>query len=445
VFSFFVGGKVMKRLIHHPSPYDDESLSGYLLRISILNQYKNPKYIYDDLSVFQNKRIFSYYIDTTKLEVGDLDILSELTCCTQNTFINLRFEETDNQMYMFDKFPISLTAISTLKAKVCPLCLVENEYFRKAWSLLNVTACPHHKVMMVDQCQNCSRSISWKQVNIFKCSCGHLYKNTRSEVANKECVSISELIYKDCGLLINNTESSPKLPIEYDDLNTLNNIILFFAKHISGTMSISQFSGINFPVRKYSVLQINAVNIINSWPHGFYEFLDQYKLKQKSSEFKSIMGVFGDLYLEIFEDRNNTFSILKKEFIKYILKNSDSYASANLLRIVNKFEIVLLSGVDAVRYLSISRERLIRLIENQKIEGHIVTTSIGRMIIVYKTSIEKYKEEISNRRWLSYAEALNYLGVGLGLDDLIDYGYLSFMYDESDYSKNRFITQVSKD
>ncbi|MGE7823326.1 TniQ family protein [Paenibacillus sp. NPDC093718] len=299
--------------MNQPLPYEDESLTGYILRLSIANYYPSLKYIYDELSVFQNKRIFSYYLDTLMLDDCDLAKLSALAGSSLDILRNLMFCEVDkaNQMYVYNKSVFSLTAICTLKAKLCPLCLKENEYIRKIWGLVNVTACPYHKVMMVDQCQNCSKKILWTQSNIFMCSCGHSHKNSKVEIAGEACISISEYVYQECGLLSKNLS----LPIDLINLNTMNNVILFFAKHIGDFKNLSQLSGINSLIKDFAILQKQVFDLFKAWPQGFYESWINKERDNKIVNIKRLWAILESFILKFLKIERTPIVLLGRNLL----------------------------------------------------------------------------------------------------------------------------------
>lgn len=166
----------MVPFLKHPQPFDDESLSGYLFRLAILN-FCSLKMIYSELKL--NHRVSNYYIDTANISDADFKWLSEKTKCQYDVLSNLRFITIDNSniFYLYNN-KINISNISSTKAKVCPLCLLKHEYIRKIWSLVNVTACPFHQIELIDKCENCNENISWIKCNIFRCGCGHNHKNS---------------------------------------------------------------------------------------------------------------------------------------------------------------------------------------------------------------------------------------------------------------------------
>jgi hypothetical protein len=438
----------MSELLNRPQPLFDESISGFLMRLALSNYKDKPQYVYKLLSIYNQKRINSYYFDTTLLNDDDLFLLSELACCDraslEKLFIKVKAESA-NTFEFFDAI-LDSTALSIRKVKICPMCLQQSKYIRKIWSLVNFTACPHHKIMLVDRCNQCSKPLSWWSPRVFQCDCGFEYEKSKTVCASLDCLIISEKLYEKCGLyrpIAIETECSDV--IDTLDFNSFNSIILFFAKHLSDIKNVGYFSGIHFNLEDLSLLQSRVMEIFRSWPASFESFLEQVKTKKLNNNYKNIMGDFGEFYSELFDERNSALLILRREFIKYIIINYKNYACSNFTKIVNKYEEMILSGNDAALHLKISREKLIRLINNGELEGNISSDLTGNSIIVLKDSLETYKERLKSNSWLSFSEARSYLGIGWGIDDLKNYGYINYIYKDYDYSNSKYHDRQSLD
>ncbi|SMG36924.1 TniQ family protein [Paraburkholderia susongensis] len=55
---------------------------------------------------------------------------------------------------------------------VCPACLAEDRYLRHYWEHTYVTACPKHRIHLVDQCHECGEYLSPHRYHIDQCDCG---------------------------------------------------------------------------------------------------------------------------------------------------------------------------------------------------------------------------------------------------------------------------------
>jgi hypothetical protein len=56
---------------------------------------------------------------------------------------------------------------------VCPTCLTDEPYLRHHWQHTYVTACPLHRIRLVDRCDACGELLSANRYHVDRCDCGH--------------------------------------------------------------------------------------------------------------------------------------------------------------------------------------------------------------------------------------------------------------------------------
>ncbi|MEK4259440.1 MULTISPECIES: TniQ family protein [unclassified Paenibacillus] len=284
-----------------PLPYYDESLSGYLLRFSSMN-FVDPKFLYRKLDLFSEKpQIKSYFIDWNYFNDRDLNFLTNITNIKAVDIVNMMIFKYKNRDIIFNGNHILQDDIEAVRAKICPCCLSENEYFRKIWLLSNVTVCPYHNVELMDSCSVCSEQLSWRKGNIFICSCGHRYKKSKAVFAANEAVNFSEYIYSKCDLYKENLTFSNKSDFLDCDLLTLNTILRFLRREITTGLSVEdKYKRGYISFSEYAEVQLNVIQILSSWPQGYKNFLN-------------------DLYLTKYSD----LFLLDKSFIKFQRENGN--------------------------------------------------------------------------------------------------------------------------
>src|SRR2546423_690370 len=148
------------QLLKTPVPRPDESLMGYILRLTEENGYNTPSWIFElaglRVSVAHGGKAALYRADF------DSDTLRSLTGLSLSEIEKLRYRIIDfgNTIQIFNK-PVSANFIRFCFPKICPACLKEDNYYRSVWDLLPYTACPTHRVILIDKCPNCDQRISW--------------------------------------------------------------------------------------------------------------------------------------------------------------------------------------------------------------------------------------------------------------------------------------------
>jgi hypothetical protein len=77
---------------------------------------------------------------------------------------------------------------------VCPACLAESAYLRATWEHAYVTACPKHRIRLVDTCNACGSHLSPLRLYVGLCECGHELGSLPQVPATKAQLWLSTLI-----------------------------------------------------------------------------------------------------------------------------------------------------------------------------------------------------------------------------------------------------------
>jgi type II secretory pathway predicted ATPase ExeA len=224
------------RLLCIDEPYMDEKLTGYLIRMTELNNYEKLVWIFsmagfnDLMSLLQNT---SSNLNNVSKERISFETLSILTDISQEklwdlTYSNyLSIESNDPYLCNINQNKIHKEAMVVKNCKVCIKCIEEYGYIKKIWSLAYYTVCTEHKIKLVDKCANCGLIISWNRNSLSKCKCGYTFsKQEISEVSTSELI-IADLLYHKCGY---SSETNYKTLFNVFDLFSLNKFLnlLFF-------------------------------------------------------------------------------------------------------------------------------------------------------------------------------------------------------------------------
>ncbi len=153
----------MHKLFYPATPiaYDGESAGSFITRLIQLNSYQHAAAIYKRLadikgieefvSIISHDLKFESFLSLMRLDTRNSHLSLKRKSITQrsevlwkNAFIPDKFFHNDLQHY-------------------CPLCLKEQEFWRKDWLLKLNYACSKHKVMLIDHCPHC-----FKKLNIIR-------------------------------------------------------------------------------------------------------------------------------------------------------------------------------------------------------------------------------------------------------------------------------------
>ena len=157
-----------QRLLRTPAPRPGESFPGYLLRLAEENSYDSLRWIPERAGLM---------VDPARGQWAQLwssgphiTLLCEMTGLSQVELASLR--ETLAPDYL----------VRWKTPKICPLCLREETWCRKAWDVLPFTVCPLHRIVLVDFCPHCTHPISWTRASINVCRCGYDWRRVSRPV-----------------------------------------------------------------------------------------------------------------------------------------------------------------------------------------------------------------------------------------------------------------------
>lgn len=106
------------------------------------------------------------------------------------------------------------------RPQVCSLCLREKLRALAAWSICLVTACPVHRIRLLDKCV-CGRPISWRRPSIDFCECGQrlVAPDQPTEAADARELAISSQITYLLGTAHFRLRVANGLPSALDDIS----------------------------------------------------------------------------------------------------------------------------------------------------------------------------------------------------------------------------------
>lgn len=183
------------RLLRTPEPFGDESLMGYILRLTDENGYDTTSWIFDlaGLKVAANSWsvLYSPAFRTAALE--------RVLGLSRTEYDALRYcsGTSGRPVTCTYQFPPA-KFIRFSAPKVCPACLREADYYRRFWDLLPLTSCPSHGLMLIDSCPGCGRRVSWARKKVSICRCGYDWRASRPVAADVGGLEVSRHALRLC-------------------------------------------------------------------------------------------------------------------------------------------------------------------------------------------------------------------------------------------------------
>ncbi len=395
-------------------------MAGYVLRLSQVNRYSSPQWIYSLAEIPQYAANGNFCDRTTQ----DFSKLARLLSVEESTLWKMAFREYKSSKVARVKFfgrSLPTYNLSKLKAKICPCCLAEKSYCRKIWNLIPLTVCPIHHCLLVDVCPQCDRPIRWDRNSVNECKyCKLDWCDIRSKILELPKTIPSHLLFAACGLgklrkaelqLIG--DCHPILNLELEHLISL--FSFFAGQLIDVGDTTGKFIATNRSNVELHELFLSAWNYLQEFPHGFERFLEWYKNRSSHPERDTgIARDFGNFYRRLYKNfPRQTFGFLHEAFENYLATQWDGgYLNSKLgrIEIPDGSDRKFLSGVETAKLLKMTEAWVLRSVECGTLKGRLRKMGKRTSILVERESAEAYLQNLKNA--ISPKDVATILGIG---------------------------------
>ena len=312
-------------LLRRSSPYTDESFLGYIIRLTEINRCETSLWILQRIGITSSlvAQVRSFVFS----ESPDVSPLCELTNSRPEEWAHLlcpppKIQNTFSQAIF--GLSVSKRIILLDHPKICPECLCSSNYHRKIWDLAPVTACPIHQCLLLDECPNCTKRISWTpRTHVSICRCGYDWRAAPSvHVDNVELLLVQQ-IYRLCKLPFGHTNVkwSKNNPLLQLDLGDLLEAVVCIASQYAGISGVKGKSIATAQKNKeLHRIFIKGYSAFENWPSQYYEFLDWKRKQRTDSKLHNNMTVdFGgfnrNLYIAL---PSKSFDFMRLAFEEYL-------------------------------------------------------------------------------------------------------------------------------
>jgi hypothetical protein len=415
-----------ERLLRTPRPYEGENLNGLLIRAAEENGYYSPSLLLfladmranttTQRTLYTNQRMKNL----SKMLNINVDLLWDMACLRG-------IEELPPQSYNMFGHKIHKYSVRTMAPKVCPKCLKESNHARKIWDIAAYTCCPQHKTLLIDECPNCKRKISWNRPRVNICTCGYDWRYiAQTEVSEPE-MTLSRLIQKACGLPWSGEPTVEGKDIENIKNNPLSSVglsellcaVYFIAGRQHGVVDVTgKHYAVKLSYRQMHETLTNAIPVFENWPENYFKFLEESRGKNPNSERNNgrdsgLYKDFGRFYDPLFIRKNNPLpDFMREAFKKYITTVWDG-GYAGWCGSISKEEYCdkkYMSRHEVIKYLKVSITTVNRLHKKGYLRGFYLPWINRSRIMIESDSVRELKE-----RWdksINAVEAGKILGIG---------------------------------
>lgn len=396
-------------LVDEPRAY--ENVPGYILRLSELNQYERPRWIYDLLSEKEAELTFAAFktyvrrlSNWTGVRSDDLKQILMRSECARN----------HSKIHMGNRGTVFAGLLDIARPKTCPGCVAEFGAAFAVWDLKLYRFCTRHQCFLIDRCPDskCARKLTWWRPSLSVCGkCDQPYAKTHNpepdyHLATDDLNDFSGLIESHWDLPFKPTifgHESPFAGLDFREFHQLLNLLRKWFDDRPGTLG-----------KTGNQLHINDVEkiagCIGYWPNGYHIFLEAVIAKDmREGRGFSLANSsrFGALFDRVMRGGMEPFfEPLKTELMEYV--HGSSFAPRITGRGCSRLDRAAarmkryLTRTEVMSELRISAKTFKKLFQEGQIAGLILKMGEQHVYRIESASVEKFKrkreKELQHRR-----------------------------------------------
>lgn len=336
------------RLLQRLLPFKDESIRGYIIRLSEENDYDTSKRLFRQVKLQKYNKFENLLVPQRKI---DLSILSHLSGRPQNQLNSLMlFDDVDILNHIDDGLyhEVWRHGACTHQQRICPLCLCKKGYHKNCWELTVMTVCPDHNCVLIDNCQGCRKRIDPYRDKLFYCNCGFDFRKSKVFQGQSNLSKFIDSIYNN---------NSKEIIID-NNINCMNRFefvytLLILVRLVNGISSTKR-SNLSAPLIKNSGIIDNldkAFSIFDDWPKTFYLFLDELRKKESSPiSFANLNSFFAKHFCtERLSFMSEAFKFYLQHYWKEGYEQTLSITETEYKKIYSKITAVAIRGGETVQ------------------------------------------------------------------------------------------------
>lgn len=279
--------QVNRALVVKLPPYSDESLVGYLIRLSEENGYESPSVVLGvagcDVQHMRSSKI------QTELLYGVLGgrYEQELRLIAYN-----HDEMQDSRFFKLNGQYVHSMHMRTKAVSICPECVIKYGYIHVYYDVKYAVACPEHRRYTIRVCPRCGKCLTNKRPGLLLCKCGRDLSGERGDVVeDSNTLALLHYLYgrlSSSGLMkVPSVKNLPLKNLDVLELNVLLGLILRLGR--ASTNELWNQEGVLSAVEAASLA-------LSNWPNGLYQYLEKYhgnsEVEQESLGFRKQFSRF---------------------------------------------------------------------------------------------------------------------------------------------------------
>lgn len=372
------------------APRDDESAMGYYRRLSADNALFSWRNLTNTAGVERNRRA----------------LLTRTDDVARNLGLELTWAESARQ-----KEDLCRTWGRLHRAQsdaVCPACLAESAYLRHQWEHTYVTACPKHRIQLVDQCNACGKHLSPERLYIGLCSCGHDLSSLPQIPALPVQHWLSTLIASD-----GQTSGSMEPVLHSVDINVLVKVIRVLCLHAHPKQpGLTRRAALPKTIAEAVQFLAPLEVLLADWPMSFQTHVEE-RIAAGRKDARTLNTLLGDWYISLRKlCQGTTLEPLLQIIIDVAARKSDCVLGLDSAKTMAEDATGYVRASDAAKAIGVSVSRLHDSIHAGECEHR--TRRMGTRGQVYEISyveVERIKQQ--RAEWISDTAACELAGIPL--------------------------------
>jgi len=380
-------------LIVKLTPYENESLAGYLLRLSERNVVPNVKRLLGSLDLKPRLAYGAVQLDqmAENFGVDSVELSRRQPSVDASTaLLRRKFQRGEVQ-------------------PVCTACLAEQPYVRMAWGHVLVTACPTHHLTLLDVCPRCTLPLSTARERIGHCDCGQSLTALACPAATEPELAITAL------LMGVEHPARQLLPLPWREGQppaSIAELLVFLAKHLGSPEGAEKKRGT--AARPSSLAdarqELNKIwSVIAQWPMGFDRRIEALLVGSEGPGLAKRLGGWYRALHQHFAD--SAYAFIHKALMRQLTENFDGHLNLRLSTVDPQHlqEKCWLTAEEAGRLIGMGAELVRSAITTQEVKGKVVVRGASRFVSIHRDEVETIRR--NRQAYYTATEVRKQLGV----------------------------------
>jgi len=399
---------MQQRLLRTPPLEYDESLLGYVIRLTEANHYDNGSWVTNHARLNVNFSMGGWM----RLNRDDTDLtsLETLTGLHHGTLESLKYQVARwKRTVRFQGISLSAAVMKLNCPKVCSACLRESNYCRRVWDLLSYTACPQHQVVLLDTCPGCRGRVSWARSRVSRCRCGFDLRNAPEVKVSQSKLKAARWISELCrSATERTTEEQNDEPLYQLGLGELCEALSLFAGHYLRVKHRVRMTAETANSACHEAV-VHAFSALEEWPCRFEGFMKKCGIDRfgRPPEVRSLLA----LHRECREGALDFLTVAIEEFIENALSRY-----ADQVCETPTFHKRFIPATVLAKYSVAGPRHLEWLLRSGRVRVYRKVRDGRDEVLIDLDSVDRYKEKLA----LCFTGAYAADSLGISVDDVTE-------------------------